>query len=51
MAVIDQKSDEKRFNETVQRMLKTLPKSHDEADRAKVKGKPKDRRTEKLTQG
>ncbi|MES0176716.1 hypothetical protein [Mesorhizobium sp. M0006] len=26
MSVIDQKSDEKRFNETVQRMLKTPPK-------------------------
>lgn len=45
-------SDEKRFNETLQRMLKTSPKPHDNrVEKAKAKGMPKDRRHSKLTQG
>lgn len=42
----DQPLDEKRFNETLKRMLKTPPKPHDKA----AKDKPKDKSADKPKQ-
>jgi len=40
MPVIDQKSEEERFNETLKRMLKTPPKPHQKEERPDRSGRP-----------
>ena len=42
MKAEDTKAEEKRFNETLKRMLKTPPKAHDKKPQPKEKAESKD---------